>query len=321
MSHTMTDTLQPGVASVPTRSSIPDHLRAQVLTLRRTQSAKAVSQTLGIPLGTVKAISSRSGITRDNANLREFFKLPDPVASRCTDLQPPVAPPQPVAVTGDKDLDAVLWLRHVVQTGDAGLIANAMQAAERIQTPEKELENRYGNYLMRVSGGNTMKAVFGSIGFANIKGLADRTLDEQARRREALSRFGSQDAVFATLPQEQFCLDALALVPKQEGIWSFDKAQAAAAFATQTDLAPHTLADCLHELGFWNQLYRLRDGWGTGCGDGPAEVNVREGYLFHCMGQIRPKSREEAKSVLRYLADHERMDREGIDTILNNLIG
>lgn len=317
----MMDTLQPGVANTPTRSSIPDHLRAQVLTLRRTQSARATAQALGVPLGTVKSISSRSGITRDNAKLREFFKLPDPVASTCTDLQPPVAPPQPVAVTGDKDLDAVLWLRQVVQTGDAALIAKAMQAAERIQTPEKELENRYGDYLMRVSGGNTMKAVFGSIGFANIKGLADRTLDEQARRREALSRFGSQDAVFATLSQEQFCLDALALVPKQKGIWPFDTALTNAAFATQSDLAPHTLSDCLYELAFWDGLYRLRDGWGTGCGDGPAEVNAREDYLFCCMGQLRPKTRQEAKLVLHYLADHGRMDRTGVDAVLDNLIG
>ncbi|MBX9937025.1 MAG: hypothetical protein K2Y10_10595 [Burkholderiaceae bacterium] len=318
----MMDTLQPGVASAPTRSSIPDHLRVQVLALRRTQSARATAQALGVPLGTVKAISSRSGITRDNAKLREFFKLPDPVASTCTDLQPPVAPPQPVTITGDNDLDAVLWLRQVVQTGHAALIDKAMQAAERIQTPEKELEKRYGDYLMRVSDGNVMQAVFGSIGFANIKGLASTTLDKQARRREALARYGIVDAVFATLPQEQFCLDALALVPKQEkSIWQFDTALTNAAFAAQADMAPHTLSDCLYELAFWDGLYRLRDGWGTGCGDGPAEVNAREDYLFCCMGQLRPKSRQEAKSILRYLADHERMDRTGVDAILDNLIG
>lgn len=105
----------------------PPPLRAQVLALRRTQSAKATAQALGIPLGTVKAISSRAGITRNNTMLRAFFRLPEPVASACTDLQPPVAPPQPVAVTGDSDLDAVLWLRQVVQTGDAALIDKAMQ--------------------------------------------------------------------------------------------------------------------------------------------------------------------------------------------------
>lgn len=56
-------------------------LRAQVLALRRTQSARAVAQALNIPLGTVKAISSRAGITRDNTTLRAFFRLPEIVAS------------------------------------------------------------------------------------------------------------------------------------------------------------------------------------------------------------------------------------------------
>jgi hypothetical protein len=36
-------------------------LHAQVLALRRTQSARAEAQALSIPLGTVKAISSRAG--------------------------------------------------------------------------------------------------------------------------------------------------------------------------------------------------------------------------------------------------------------------
>ena len=73
------------------RTPMPPHQRAQILALRRTQSAKAVSQALGVPLGTVKAITSRAGLTRDNQKLREFFRLPEIVASACTALQPPVA--------------------------------------------------------------------------------------------------------------------------------------------------------------------------------------------------------------------------------------
>lgn len=98
-------------------------LHAQVLALRRTHSARAVAQAMSIPLGTVKAISSRAGLTRDNAKLRAFFRLPEPTASASTALQPQVAPPEPVSVTGDQDMDAMLWLRQVVQSGDAGLIA------------------------------------------------------------------------------------------------------------------------------------------------------------------------------------------------------
>ncbi|TCP15072.1 hypothetical protein [Simplicispira metamorpha] len=300
----------------------PNDLRAQVLALRRTQSARAVAQALNIPLGTVKAISSRAGITRDNTTLRAFFRLPEIVASDCTALQPPVAPPQPVAVTGNKDLDAVLWLRQVVQTGDAALIAKAMQAAERIKTPVKELEKRYGDFLMRESGGNTMRAVFGSIGFADLKGLAERTLDKQARKREALARFGSEQAVFAENVQERFCVDALALVPVATKGWrEYDPAQANAAFDHHQDMAPHTLADCLHELEFWDALYHLRNGWDN-AGDDLPEVSARRHYIeAHCLASIRPKTRDEAKAVLRYMAAHEMFDRNETDAVLENLVG
>ena len=216
-------------------------LHAQVLALRRTHSARAVAQALNIPLGTVKAISSRAGLTRDNAKLRAFFRLPEPTASTCTALQPPVAPPEPVAVTGDNDMDAMLWLRQVVQTGDTALIDKAMQAAERIKTKPDELEKRYGDFLMRESKGNTMRAVFGSIGFANLKGLAERVLDKQQRRTEALARFGSMRRV-ATRPGGKFCMDAGAGAVAS-GVWAARPARPMQRLAS-TGRWCRTLADC-----------------------------------------------------------------------------
>lgn len=298
------------------------NLHAQVLALRRTQSASAVAKALGIPLGTVKAICSRAGLTRDNAKLRAFFCLPEPVASHCTALQPQVAPPKPTTTTGNQDLDAMLWLRQVVQTGDAALIAKAMQAAERIQTPAKELEKRYGDYLMQQSGGNTIVAAFGSIGFADLQGLAKGVLNRQQRRMDALARFGSEQAVFADTKQERFCIDALALVPMSTDGWpQYEQEQVNAAFAQHTDLVPHTLSDCLHELDFWDALYHLRTGWDN-TGDELPQVYARRCYIdAHCLSTIRPKSRQEAKTVLRYMAEHEMFDRTETDAVLENLIG
>lgn len=298
------------------------NLHAQVLALRRTQSASAVAKALGIPLGTVKAICSRAGLTRDNAKLRAFFCLPEPVASNCTALQPQVAPPKPTTTTGNQDLDAMLWLRQVVQTGDAALIAKAMQAAERIQTPAKELEKRYGDYLMQQSGGNSLVAAFGSIGFADLQGLAKGVLNKQQRRMDALARFGSEQAVFADTKQERFCIDALALVPMSTDGWpQYEQEQVNAAFAQHTDLVPHTLSDCLHELDFWDALYHLRTGWDN-TGDELPQVYARRCYIdAHCLSTIRPKSRQEAKTVLRYMAEHEMFDRTETDAVLENLIG
>ena len=150
-----TNTPKPQVSRKRTQNNIA----TRVLALRRTHSAKAVADKLGIPLGTVKTISSRAGITRNNERMREFFCLPEPAASACTEVAQPAALPDQVRVTGHKDVDAVLWLRSVVQTGDPDLIEKALEAAKRITTPAKDLELEYGAYLARTTGSSFVAAL------------------------------------------------------------------------------------------------------------------------------------------------------------------
>ena len=312
-----TNTQKPTVS----RKRTPTPTAMRVLALRRTHSARAVADELGIPLGTVKTISSRAGITRNNERLRAFFQLPEPVASTCTEVATPTALPEQVAVTGDKDVDAVLWLRSVVETGDPDLIERALEAAQRITTPAKELETRYGTYLARTTG-NSLVAALSSMNFANLQGLAKGVIDRQRRQRDALARLGgTEEAVFSVTPQEQFCMDTLALVPTVEQPWKkHDPDLANAAFEQQTDLAPHTLDDCLYELHYWNALYRCRSAW-LNSGDPWQEVQAREDYLRWCMGRIKPKTRAEAKDVLAYLVQEDGLNWKEADAILENLIG
>ena len=117
-------------------------------------------------------------------------------------------------------------------------------------------------------------------------------------------------------------MDVLAPVPVASGAWgSIDQAQANAAFAQHPDMAPHTLADCLHELEYWDALYRLRHGWDN-AGDELPEVYARRCYLdSHCLSTIRPKSRAEAIAVLRFMAKNEMFDRSETDAVLENLVG
>ena len=56
-------------------------------------------------------------------------------------------PPQQV-VTGDREIDALLWLRQVIETGEPTRIEQAREAAGRITTPSDELEKRYGKWLV-----------------------------------------------------------------------------------------------------------------------------------------------------------------------------
>ena len=295
-------------------------LRARVLELRRTHSTADVARQTGLPVGTVKAICSRAGTTRDNTAARAFFALP-PLAL-ATAVTAPAPLPQQRNVTGDVDIDAMLWLREVIQTGDTALIDTAIEAAKRVKTPVKELERRYGDYLLRASGGNTMQAVFGSIGFGDLQGLAKGVTDKQARCREAVSRFGSEADVFADTAPELFCIDALAKLKPKGMFRSYPLQPTCAAFEAHTDKRPHTLSDCLAELAFWDGLYHLRSAW-QNSGDDLPQVSARRDYLRHCLSVLRCKGRDEAKAVLRYLAGTEQdaMNEEDTDLILQNLIG
>lgn len=292
-------------------------LHKEVVRLKRTCTTKQVADMLQIPIGTVKTICSRKGTTRNNSKLRDFFRLPDISISSNTELKPYVSLPTPDVVTGDEELDAVLWLRKIVQTGDVELIQKAIQASERIKSSEDDLEKRYSEFLLSLPNSNTMSAVFGSFGFANIKGLASKVLDTKSRQQEALSRFGSEDKLIGTLAQEKFCIDVLEDMPenmsyKEKTNYACEK------FSNSLDMLPNTLSDCVYELNYWSSLERLRSSFG--CIDPIGEVIERENFLFYSMSHLRPKTREEGVAVFRYLADNDCMQREFTDEILRNLI-
>ncbi|MDH0308882.1 hypothetical protein [Aeromonas caviae] len=95
--------------------------RELVLELRRQHSMREVADIAGLPLGTVKSIISRSGLFADNPRHRAMFTLPPLQSCRETLPAVPELPPQQV-VTGDKEIDALLWLRQVIETVDPGRI-------------------------------------------------------------------------------------------------------------------------------------------------------------------------------------------------------
>ena len=303
----------------PPRPRLSPEQRAQVLELRRSNSAADVARITGLPLGTVKALCSRAGIRRDNAIARAFFALPDVVLSEATAVAIPAQLPEPSNATGDADLDSMLWLREVVATGDAGLIAKALEAAERIKTPAKELEQRYGQHLAQKHG-NTLIAAFGSMNFADLPLHASNVIDRQTRQREAVARFGSEAAVHADQDTERFCIDTLINLEPGGMFCEYDTDDAVKAFEADAAYRPHTLADCLHELEYWDALYTQRSAWQNSGGDLP-QVSARRDYLRRCLSVLRPTSRNEAKAVLRHIAENEMFDLSETDAILENLIG
>ena len=274
----------------------------------------------GLPIGTVKTICSRSGAFRDNPRHRALFSLP-PMRESNSEL--PMVPEIPCqrVVTGDNEVDAVLWLRECISTGQAAMIDLALENARKIRTPLPEIEKRYSNWLDATNPG-VFFATFASIGFADLPEFAAKSKARALLRHEAISRFG--DALFEETAAERFCVDALAGA-KRDGFGLFNQDDTSGRFVDHPGLLPQTLTDCLHELSFWDHLRRLRNSVDR---DQAEIANSNEGYarecfVFSCLGKIRPRSKDEALTVLRWmLADKQnRFDDDQVDGVLPNLIG
>ena len=297
----------------------PVSLKTQVLELRRTHSLREVAAQTGIPLGTVKTICARSGAFKDNPRHRAMFKLPEVMTSASTALALPTLPPEST-VTGDKEIDAVLWLREVIATGQADLIEKAMTAAKRIKTPLKDLEKRYLDHLTARNPGNWVIGLQ-TLGFADLDGLARGSIKTLTRKNEALARFGSVEGLFTDTPAEQFAIDALAGLKPGKDFGDLDAGQVDKRFNARPDLMPNTLTDCLHEMTYWHDLYTLRHAVDRDASDQGREAYARECFAFRSLAHVRPKTKIEAVAVFRWLADSERMDNTETESILLNLIG
>lgn len=305
---TRTPESQPGVSPETRRS---------VLELRRRHSFREVARLAGLPLGTVKAICSRAGVFRDNPAHRTLFSLPPIRESGETLPAVPELPPQE-RVTGAPELDAVLWLRAVIDTGSPALIDRAMEASTRIKTPFKALEDRYAAFLRETQPGNLF-AGLATVGFADLEGLAGKAIKRSRSQTEARARFG--DALFDPTPAELFCIDALVGLEACGVLGDFDRMEVATRFKERADLLPQTLTDCLHELAFWSDLYRLRAAVHFDCADPAPEGCARDWFVFGMLAEIRPRAKEEAVAVLRYMSEEDRMGMRETDAILMNLVG
>ncbi|HEX8542679.1 MAG TPA: hypothetical protein VF671_13340 [Pseudomonas sp.] len=299
------------------KQRVSEDLRNQVIDLRRRHSLRAVATMTGLPLGTVKTLVSRSGAFRDNDQHRALFTLPTIRVSASTAPAVQVLPSQQ-RVTGDKEVDALLWLRSVIATGQPGPIATALEAAKKIKTPLKELEGRYTAFL-RLTNPDNPFATFSSIGFADLEALASKSVRDQALRVEGAARFG--DSLFANTDAEVFCIKAMDGLQRRGSMLDYDKDEVATRFHARPDLMPRTLTDCLCELKYWSHLYWLRNVVDIYGSDGPPESTARDWFVFGLLAEIRPRDKTEALAVFRYLVASERDGMAESESILCNLIG
>jgi hypothetical protein len=305
-----------------TKQRVSEEQRRRVLDLRRRMSLREVAAETGLPLGTVKTLVSRSGAFRDNLEHRAFFTLPPFRPSAGTDMSTRTAPPQR-AITGDKEVDAMLWLRECIETGDEALIGIALEASKRITTPHAELEQRFREWEWKPYRLGLKPGIppFRIHGLHELEKLAGESLALARDRAEAAGRFAN---VNADTDQEHWCCVVLAgLEPDDFDLYDDD--EVAERFKAHHEWLPHTLADCLHELDYWNDLWRLRraspEAPGAYAYQGPEEASARRFFVEDMLAEIRPRNRDEAKAVLRHVNAHHYLDGAKGDAILENLIG
>lgn len=254
---------------------------------------------------------------KDNQQLRELFTFPPIQASANTSLAVPEMPPQQT-VTGDREVDAVLWLQQVVKTGNQALIDKALDAAKRITTPMEQLGRRYADHIARTTG-NTLGAAFASFGFGELENQATRAIDRAANRHEALSRFGTVDALFQNTPAEDMCVAALRRC-KRGKHHGYDNAAAMARFNRRPTLTPATIDDCLHAIDYWERLYVLRAAAVELSGDPYEETSAHDRYCFAMMAKLPPRNRAEAMRAFEYATDDNHIQWSAAPAILRNLV-
>ena len=298
------------------KQPVSPELRKRVLALRRNHTFGEVAKSTKLPLGTVKTICSRSGAFRDNLKLRKLFALP-PIKKSKKSLPSVPVMPKKKNVTGDLEIDAMLWLQEVVETGQADLISQAIEAAKQIKTPVKELQDRYLKHLVSTNPNNSFSFIFSTINFGNLESLGNSAVGKHLLQKEATARFG--DNLFDDTPAEVWCEEVLKDVVCGENQIFLPDDVCRKLFSEQTEYLPHTLSDCLHELRYWNELIRLRDS--HDCGDNSPQTNARDSFVFWSLSQIRPLNKSEAIAVFHYMSEHDAMDRTETNDILLNLIG
>lgn len=246
----------------------------------------------------------------------QLFTLPASESSTETLPAAQTLPPQQ-SVTSDMELDALLWLRQVIATGQEGMIELAMEAAKKIETPLDILEKRYAQFLDQANPGNFF-ATFPAFGLADLEGWAKKSIETRKLQLDGEARFG--DRLFEDTLAETYCIKALRGL-KREGVLSSYKSEVVAdRFKKHKSLLPSSLTACLAELKYWNDLYHLRNVKDSYASDGPPQAQAREWFVFGLMAEIPPQSLEESLSVRKHMIERGLEDMAESDAIIENLI-
>ncbi len=261
---------------------------------------------------------------RGNPAHQALFAIPTPTTSDSTALSVPRPLPEQTRITGDLEVDAVLWLRQICKTAtDTAALDLALEGAKRITTPPNELEKRYSR-LMVEQGAHPMQAALGSFNLADIGQHVSRARQRIEWTALGLAVFGSYEATMGdTPPERMLARTAPAALPDGDP-WRWTDEQRAGVFAASVN--PATLSEAVDELRYWRWLHDIRrhaDATqypGSYAADETVLVAERQRFVEFLLCELPPVGRAEAAAVADALPGLG-FDFERENPILRHLIG
>jgi hypothetical protein len=279
----------------------------------------------------------------DNLVHKALFTIPAATYSTALATVKPL--PVQRKITGNKQVDAYLWVLEVIKTNEPAHFEAAEAALKKLKITPKEAQQKYSDYLVK-SGAHVFQIALGSVGMDNPQSYFDRAKEQVTQASRVRSIFGSYEAALElTEPEKRMLVGELAEIYAPFHYWNEQeraegcmygervnetsqlRKAAAKGFAAQLP-EPHTLSDVVNEYLYWDWLYQMRNVAAKeldsgGFGDGERDyIFDREDYLEEKLTTIRPVTRQEAIDVCQWLLAEERFcDRDLKDKIILNLVG
>ncbi|NVZ08831.1 hypothetical protein HW932_06110 [Allochromatium humboldtianum] len=235
---------------------------------------------------------------KGNPEHRRLFIVPSGDISGSTALAVPQLP-EARTITGDREVDAMLWLKEVCQTArDVAIVDKALEAAAKIQTPAKAIEDRYTAWLRLQPDLHPLQIAFASIGIADIERHAETARERIAKHAEGMAAFGSYAAAMSATPAERMVFETVGAVLDGEELWRAAPDRLDVLFAGSIN--PATLSECLAELHYWQWLSNIR--WrmsqtehpGEFQGDDDERISARRWFVEGLLTELAPVDRAEA---------------------------
>ncbi|WP_323870391.1 helix-turn-helix domain-containing protein [Xenorhabdus szentirmaii] len=279
----------------------------------------------------------------DNTAHKTLFTIPEPSYSTAIATVKPL--PVQRKVTGNKQVDAYLWVLEVIKTNEPAHLDAAEAALKKLKITPKDAQQKYADYLMK-SGAHAFQVAFGTMSMDNPQSYIDRAKEQIRNAAKVRGVFASYEVALAlTEPEKLMLVGELAEIYEPFHYWNeeehaegcmrgdrineVDKLRKATAkgFAEQLP-EPHTLSDVVREFLYWDWLYQMRnvaakelDPGGYGM-DERYYIYDREAYLEEKLATLQAVNRQEAIAVCQWVLEEERFhDLEVTDRIILNLVG